>query len=99
MNQKRQNAQKDTQRKEAAPTNQIKQKEIVTMSWDKTNEASISNVRRDKEVQSESHKKEAQAKGQIEKKDIVAKEVEKKSNIFILENEISKLKVSIPLVS
>jgi len=54
-------------------------------------------VRKDKEVQSESNKKESQAKGQIEKKDIAAKEVDKQSNLYSLENEISKLKVSIPL--
>lgn len=54
-------------------------------------------MRKDKEVQSESNKKESQAKGQIEKKDIAAKEVDKQSNLYSLENEISKLKVSIPL--
>lgn len=65
------------------------------MRWDKTNEASASNVRKEKEFQSESHKKESQAKGQIEKKDIATKEAEKQSNLVSLENEISKLKVSI----
>lgn len=54
-------------------------------------------MRKEKEFQSESHKKESQAKGQIEKKDVTAKDVEKQSNIFSLENEISNLKVSIPL--
>lgn len=97
LNQKRQNLQKDTPSKEAAPPNQNKEKEVVILSRDKTNEQSTNNVRKDKEFKSESHKKESQAKGQIEKKDIAAKEVEKKSNLFSLENEISKLKVSIPL--
>lgn len=97
LNQKRQNVQKDTQSKEVTPTNQNKEKENVILSWDKNNEASTSNVRKDKEVQSESHKKESQAKGQIENKGITAKEVEKQSYLLSLENEISKLKVSIPL--
>lgn len=49
-------------------------------------------MRKDKEVQSESHKKESQAKGHSKNRDITVKEVEKKSNLFSLENEISKLK-------
>lgn len=40
---------------------------------------------------------ESQAKGYLERKDTTTKEVYKQSNLFSLENEISKLKVSIPL--
>jgi len=54
-------------------------------------------VRKDKEAQSESYRNESHPKGQPEKKDTNAKVVDKKSNLFILENEISKLKVSIPI--
>ena len=54
-------------------------------------------MRKDKELQTESHRKEPQAKGQTKRKDIAKKEVEKQSNIFSLENEISKLKIAIPL--
>lgn len=67
------------------------------MNRDKTIEASTSNVRKEKKFQTESHNKESQPKEQAEKKEITAKEVENQSNLFSLENEISKLKISIPL--
>jgi len=84
--------------KEASPADQNKEKEMIILSRDKNNEASTSNVRKDKEVQTESQKNESQAKGQLERKDTTEKEVDKQSNLFSLENEISKLKVSIHLI-
>lgn len=98
LNQKRKNAQRDPQDKETTHANQNREKEIVILSWDKTNATFTSNARKDKEAQSEGHRKESHPKGQSEKKDTTSKEVDKQSNMLSLENEISKLKVLIPLI-
>lgn len=63
LTQKRQNVQKDTPSKETALVGQNKEKDIVILNQDRTNEASTSNVRKDKDLQTESHKKDSQAKG------------------------------------
>lgn len=97
LTQKRQYLQKDAPSKETTPAGQNKDKDIVILNQDRTNEASTSNVRKDKELKNESHRKEPQAKGQTKRKDITSKEVEKQSNLFSLENEIPKLKITIPL--
>lgn len=97
LTQKRQNVQKDTPSKEPAHAAQNKEKEIVSLNQDKTNETSTNNLTKDKEFQTKSHKKESQVKGQTENMEITAKEVEKQSNLFSLQNEISKLMVTILL--
>lgn len=53
LNKKRQSAQRDAQDKETILVDQNKEKEIVILSRDKTNEASTNNTRKDKEIQSE----------------------------------------------
>ena len=64
LTQKRQNLQKDAPSKETTPAGQNKYKDIVIMNQDRTDEASTSNVRKDKEFQTESRRKEPQDKGQ-----------------------------------
>jgi hypothetical protein len=96
-NQKRPTSPKDTQPQKLTSTNQQKDKEPDTTNQKKSNEASTSNPKKDKETQTAGPRKEIPAKEQSERKDVTSKEVEKYPNLFSLENEISKLKVSIPL--